>query len=202
MEFIYPFLISFIIIFIAELGDKTQLLILTFSGGVKTKHILLGIAIGSFFSHGIAIIFGSKIGVLENKTLHAIIQSITYFSFILMGILSLLPKREKITSNETKKNTLIKRISNLGIGYTLIIALSILVGELGDKTFLASIGFGIQYPNYKVLLVIGAILGMIASDSLAIISGKFLNKYISEEKMQNLSGVLFLLFGIVGLVFK
>ena len=202
MEFIYPFLISFIIIFIAELGDKTQLLILTFSGGVKTKHILLGIAIGSFFSHGIAIIFGSKIGVLENKTLHAIIQSITYFSFILMGILSLLPKREKITSNETKKNTLIKRISNLGIGYTLIIALSILVGELGDKTFLASIGFGIQYPNYKVMLVIGAILGMIASDSLAIISGKFLNKYISEEKMQNLSGVLFLLFGIVGLVFK
>ena len=202
MEFIYPFLISFIIIFIAELGDKTQLLILTFSGGVKTKHILLGITIGSFFSHGIAIIFGSKIGVLENKTLHAIIQFITYFSFILMGILSLLPKREKITSNETKKNTLIKRISNLGIGYTLIIALSILVGELGDKTFLASIGFGIQYPNYKVLLVIGAILGMIASDSLAIISGKFLNKYISEEKMQKLSGVLFLLFGIVGLVFK
>lgn len=202
MEFIYPFLISFIIIFIAELGDKTQLLILTFSGGVKTKHILFGIAIGSFFSHGIAIIFGSKIGVLENKTLHAIIQSITYFSFILMGILSLLPKREKITSNETKKNTLIKRISNLGIGYTLIIALSILVGELGDKTFLASIGFGIQYPNYKVMLVIGAILGMISSDSLAIISGKFLNKYISEEKMQKLSGVLFLLFGIVGLVFK
>lgn len=52
------------------------------------------------------------------------------------------------------------------------------------------------------MLVIGAILGMISSDSLAIISGKFLNKYISEEKMQKLSGVLFLLFGIVGLVFK
>lgn len=202
MEYIYPFLISFIMIFIAELGDKTQLLILTFSGGVKTKNIILGIAIGSFFSHGIAIIFGSKIGVLENEFLHSVIEFITYFSFILIGVLSLMPKKEKISSESNKKNSLLKRISNLGIGYTFIIALSILVGEFGDKTFLASIGFGIQYPNYKVMLVIGAIFGMVASDSLAIISGKFLNRYISEEKMQKLSGVLFLLFGIIGFVFR
>ena len=87
------------------------------------------------------------------------------------------------------------------INYTFIIALSILVGEIGDKTFLASLGFGIQYPNYKVMLVVGSILGMIASDSIAIISGKFLSKYVSEEKMQKLSGILFLLFGVLGFVF-
>lgn len=48
MEIIYPFLITFIMIFIAELGDKTQLLVLSFAGGVKTRNIILGIAIGSF----------------------------------------------------------------------------------------------------------------------------------------------------------
>lgn len=202
MYFFYPFLISFIMIFIAELGDKTQILILTFSGGVKTKSILLGITIGSFFSHGIAIIFGSKIGALQNESLHTVIKFITYFSFILVGILSLAPKKEKINSDTPRKNFLLKKISKLNIGYTFIIALSILVGELGDKTFLSSIGFGMQYPNHKIMLVVGAILGMIASDSLAIISGKFLNRYISEEKMQKLSGILFLVFGIMGFVFK
>ena len=200
MELIYPFLISFIMIFIAELGDKTQLLILSFSGSVKTKNIILGIAIGSFFSHGIAILFGSKIGVLENELIHSVIEFITYSSFIVIGILSLLPKKEKISSVDDNKDNIIKKITNLKISYTLIIALSIMVGELGDKTFLASLGFGIQYPNYKLMLILGAIFGMIASDLIAIISGKFLSKYISEEKMQKFSGLLFLIFGLIGFI--
>lgn len=201
MELIYPFLISFIMIFIAELGDKTQLLILSFSGGVKTKNIILGIAIGSFFSHGIAIIFGSRIGTLENQSIHLIMKTITYLSFIIIGILSLLPKKEKINSELNKKNSILQTICNLKINYVFIIALSIIIGELGDKTFLASLGFGIQYPNHKFMLVIGAILGMIASDLIAIISGKFLSKYISEEKMQKFSGILFLIFGVTGFLF-
>ena len=201
MELLYPFFIAFIMVFIAELGDKTQLLVLSFSGTVKTRSILLGIALGSFFSHGIAILFGSSLGVLENESLHQIIEFITYLSFIIVGILSLLPKKQNIGSDD-KKVGIMKKIFNLKLNYSLIIAISILVGEFGDKTFLASIGFGIQYPNFKFLLILGAILGMVASDSIAIVFGKFLNKYISEEKMQKFSGILFLIFGIAGFVFK
>ena len=105
----------------------------------------------------------------------------------MVGILSLVPKKEKIDSSSDKKESLLEKISKLNIGYTFIIALSILVGEFGDKTFLASLGFGIQYPSYKFMLIVGAILGMIASDSIAIISGKFIRKYISEEAMKKLS---------------
>lgn len=122
-------------------------------------------------------------------------------SFILIGVLSLLPKKEKLSSDSKGKASILEKISNLKLNYTLIIALTILVGEFGDKTFLASLGFGIEYPDYKIMLVIGAILGMVISDSLAIIFGKFLNKYISEEKMKKFSGVLFLIFGLVGLIF-
>lgn len=202
MDFFYPFLIAFIMVFIAELGDKTQLLVLSFSGGVKVRNIIFGIALGSFFSHGIAILFGSKIGILENEFIHTIIKTITYSSFILIGIISLLPKKYEIETDSGKKNNILNKILSLKINYTFIIALSILVGEIGDKTFLASIGFGIQYPSHKFMLIIGAILGMIASDSIAIISGKFLNKYISQDKMQKFSGLLFLIFGIAGFIVK
>ena len=59
MNFISTLLLSFIIIFFAELGDKTQLIVLSLSTKSKIKNILLGIAFGTFMSHGLAIILGS-----------------------------------------------------------------------------------------------------------------------------------------------
>ena len=144
MEYIYPFLISFIMVFIAELGDKTQLIVLSFSNSLKAKTILLGVALGSFFSHGIAILFGSSIGLLEDPFWHNIIEAFTYSSFILMGILSFIPKKEKVDNVSDSKEGIIQKISHLKLNYCIIIALTIMVGELGDKTFLASLGFGMQ----------------------------------------------------------
>lgn len=201
MEYLYPFLIAFVMVFIAELGDKTQLIVLSFSSSLKAKTILLGVALGSLFSHGIAIMFGSSIGLLEDPFWHNFIKTFTYASFILMGILSLLPKKERIDFKNNGKESLIQKISHLKLNYCLIIALTIMMGELGDKTFLASIGFGIEYPNAKILLVLGAILGMVVSDSIAIACGKILNKYISESLMQKISGILFIIFGLIGFLF-
>lgn len=200
MEFIYPFFISFLMVFVSELGDKTQLLVLSFSGKDKTFKILLGVAIGSFFSHGLAILFGSSLALFENQILYHTIELITYSSFIIMGILSLLPKKEKLVMDNSKKENLLYKITNLKINYCFLIALCIMVGELGDKTFLASIGLGIQYSNYKLSLILGAIFAMVACDYIAIVLGRFLNKYISEQSMQKLSGILFLIFGFIGFI--
>ena len=198
MNYIYPFIISFAMVFISELGDKTQLLVLSFSGKDKTYKILLGVAIGSFFSHGIAILFGSHIGLLENEFWHNAIQIVTYVSFLLMGIISLLPKREALTMDDDKKDGIFYKLTHLKINYCLLIALCIIIGELGDKTFLASIGLGIQYPSFKISLIVGAISAMVVCDFIAILFGKFLNKYVSESVMQKISGVLFILFGLIG----
>ena len=200
MEFIYPFFISFLMVFVSELGDKTQLLVLSFSGKDKTFKILLGVAIGSFFSHGLAILFGSSLALFENQILHHTIELITYSSFIIKGILSLLPKKEKLVMDNSKKENLLYKITNLKINYCFLIALCIMVGELGDKTFLASIGLGIQYSNYKLSLILGAIFAMVVCDYIAIVLGRFLNKYISEQSMQKLSGILFLIFGFIGFI--
>lgn len=198
MSFLYPIFIAFILILVSELGDKTQFLVLSFSSKLKTSTILLGVALGSFLSHGIAILFGSSIGLLENELLHNVLQFITYISFIFFGILSFLPEKQKSENN--KKNSFLMKLSKIGLGYIFIIAISIAIGELGDKTFLASIGLGISYPSSKLFLIIGAILGMIVSDLFAILFGKFLSSKIPESLMQKISGLLFIIFGIVGFI--
>lgn len=197
----YPLFIAFMFIFISELGDKTQLLVLSFSSKQKTITILLGIALGSLLSHGIAILFGSSLGLIENIYIEKILKLFTYISFIVFGLINLLKKdSSEFSDNYNNKNNIMRKLSNCKLNYLFIIALSIAIGELGDKTFLASIGLGIQYPNYKISLVIGAILGMVMSDLLAIIFGKLLSKKISEETMRKMSGILFLIFGIMGFV--
>ncbi len=200
MELIYAFLISFSMVFVSELGDKTQLLVLSFSGKGRTFKILLGVAIGSFFSHGLAILFGSSIHLLANPMLHTVIEWITYISFLLMGFITLIPKRKNPSSEDEKKDGIIYKITHLKINYCFMIALCIMIGELGDKTFLASIGLGVQYPNAKIALILGAICAMVVCDFIAILFGKFLNKYISEKAMQKISGALFLLFGLIGIL--
>lgn len=198
MIYIYLFFTSFFLIFLSELGDKTQLLVLSFSSKMKTYNILLGVALGSLFSHGIAITFGSALGSLNNEFIHTILEFITYISFVFFGIITLMNKEDP--SSNSKKSGILKKVSNLSIGYVFIIAISIAIGEFGDKTFLASLGLGIQYPSFKLFLILGAVLGMVVSDFIAVLFGKFLNSRISEKTMNLLSGSLFLAFGILGLI--
>ena len=88
MDYFYPFFIAFSFVFISELGDKTQLLAISFSSKLKTIPILIGVGLGSFFSHGIAIIFGSSIGSLNSPFFHTVLSFITYISFLFFGIIS------------------------------------------------------------------------------------------------------------------
>ena len=196
MTYVYSFFVSFIIVFLAELGDKTQLLVLSFTSKSKIHNILLGIILGSIFSHGLAITFGSKLGCLQNENILQILKTITYLTFIVIGIIGFIPKE----NNSNNKKNFFKKIGISSLNYIFVIALLIIIGEIGDKTFLASLGLGIEYPNCKFSLLLGAILGMILSNSVAIISGKILEKYLSEKFISFFSNIVFILFGLFGLL--
>ena len=195
--FVYPFLVSFMLIFISELGDKTQLLVLSFCTNNRIKNILLGVAIGTFFSHGMAILFGSAFGVLDNVFFNFYLKIFTYISFILLGIIGFLPERNK--SNDSKCGFL-QKMSNLKISCVFIVAISIFAGEIGDKTFLSSLGLGFQYPNSKFSLILGSICGMVFSNLIAIVLGKFLNSKFDKKYIKYISNLLFIIFGIIGII--
>ena len=108
LEFIYPFFISFILVFISELGDKTQLIALSFSSKLKFYVIILGVALGSFFSHGIAILFGSFLGNIENLIFQNILKIITYTSFIIFGIITI-KQKNSLENPSSKSNNITKR---------------------------------------------------------------------------------------------
>lgn len=92
------FLSSLILIFLAEMGDKTQLLICSLASKYSPLKILIGVAIGTLFSHASAILVGT---LLSNfKSISFFLQLIAYISFILFGIISL---KHKNKENATEK---------------------------------------------------------------------------------------------------
>ena len=192
----YAFLISFFIVFCAELGDKTQLLVLSFSTKSKVSSILVGVGVGTFLSHGLAILFGSVLGNFDDSNLKFYLDIITYSSFLLFGIIGFIPKKNKSENN--RKARFLQSLLNLNLNYVLLVALCIFVGEFGDKTFLASLGLGLQYPNYKIALILGSILGMVLSNLIAIIVGKWLSLKLKEGTIEWLSNILFIIFGCLG----
>jgi len=197
MEYVYIFFISFMLVFFSELGDKTQLLVLSFSSKNTAKSILLGVAIGTFFSHGLAILFGSHLGNLENEIIQNCLKLITYSTFLLFGIWGFISKK---SSSYEDDSGLLKKLSKYSLNCTFIVALSILLGELGDKTFLSSIGLGIEYPEFKISLILGSICGMVISNSIAIFFGKLIGNRFSENTISTISNLIFIIFGIIGFV--
>lgn len=219
MDWFYSFFIAFSLVFFSELGDKTQLLVLSFSNKSKTFPILFGVAIGTFFSHGLAILFGSKIGGISSS-FQFYLSLLTYFSFLFFGIWGFwksyktsivnsisdydnITASNRHTSNKSKldkKSGLISKICGFKLNYVFIVAISIVIGELGDKTFLASLGLGVQYPSFKFSLICGSILGMVASNSIAIFFGKLIGNKFSDKSIENFSNLLFVLFGLIGIL--
>ena len=201
MELIYPFLITFTLVFFSELGDKTQLLVLSFSTKNKTKNILLGVALGTFFSHGFAILFGSKVAYFSSDTFQFYLKIFTYISFVLFGVFGFLPKKsDNKEDTVSHKSSCLQKFSCLKLNCVIIVALCILIGELGDKTFLASLGLGFEYPNSKFPLILGSVCGMVASNFIDIFCGKLLGNHLKQEFIEFLSNITFIIFGLLGFV--
>ena len=179
MDAFYPFFISFFLIFLSELGDKTQFLFLSFSNKLKAFNILLGVVFGIFFILVLAIY-------------------LLFFFFFFFGIIKSLKRHDVDDASVNKHSSFLNMVSNFRINYVLIIILSIFIGEIGDKTFLASLGLGLEYPNYKLSLILGSIFGMIASNSIAIFLGKFLFSKFNKNAIEFVSNLMFIVFGIFG----
>ncbi|MCI8383596.1 MAG: TMEM165/GDT1 family protein [Clostridia bacterium] len=205
MEWFYPFLITFTLVFFSELGDKTQLLVLSFSTKNRIKYILLGVAIGTFLSHGFAILFGSNVAYFSSDSFQFYLKVFTYTSFVLFGIWGFLPKN--VCSNPSKasnnhklshKSNFLQKFCSLKLNCVFMVAFCILVGEIGDKTFLASLSLGFEYPHSKFPLILGSVCGMVLSNLIAIVCGRLIGTHLKQGFIDVVSNISFIVFGILG----
>ena len=74
------------------------------------------------------------------------------------------------------------------------------VMELGDKTMLSSLALAAKYNPWMVF--IGALIGLGLVTALSVAGGQILSQYLSKETIQKVSGLIFVVVGVLILAGK
>lgn len=176
---------SFILVFISEMGDKTQLLALVLAAKFrKPIPIMFGILVATILNHALASYIGSFItGYVSSEVLKWALSLI----FIGFGIWILVPDKDE--GFQEKHHW----------GPFLTTTVAFFFAEIGDKTQLATVALGAKYA-LPLSVTIGTTLGMLGADGLAVILGHKFTTKIPMTFVHRLASALFILFGIAILV--
>ena len=174
---------AFLLIFAAEMGDKTQIIAMTFATQYRVKEVLIGVFIGVFFNHGLAIVMGRYLSKLVPMDY---IQLVAGLMFVVFGFLALTP--EDLEQDGSKKS----------FGPILTVALAFFIGELGDKTQLTAMSLSAE-GNYPFFILLGTTLGMIGTSGVGILVGSKIGGKIPDTSIKVVSSLIFLLFGTLKL---
>lgn len=172
---------ALLLIFVAEMGDKTQILAMAFATQFKMNRVLLGIGIGSLLNHGFAIVLGSMlIKYIPVET----IQIIAGLAFVAFSLWTL--KSDDFEESDD---------ASLKFGPTVTVAIAFFLGELGDKTQLTAVTLAID-ASYPMMILAGTVLGMIITGAIGILIGKKLGDRIPEFAIKIMASSIFMGFGL------
>ena len=176
-------LLAFGVIFVAELGDKSQLMALTFATRFKVWPVLLGITIATAVVHLVSVGIGYGLGAALPTGWISLVAALAFIAF---GFWTL--RGDVLTDEEKEKANRATKSAVIAVGTAFFLA------ELGDKTMLATITLATDYGWFGTWL--GSTLGMVAADALAIIVGRALGKRLPENVIRIGAAILFFVFGI------
>jgi Ca2+/H+ antiporter, TMEM165/GDT1 family len=180
------YLQAFMLIFIAEMGDKTQILSMAFATRYKIRQILVGVAIGAFFNHGIAILLGSLITRFIPIDLLQLFAGIMFIFFAFWTLSS--------DGDDDDEGVGVSRF-----GPIITVALAFFMGELGDKTQLTALTFAAS-SSYPQVVLLGTVSGMVMTSLIGVIVGMSIGKNIPELQLKLGAFSVFMFFGIQKIV--
>ena len=181
------FLVSFGVIFLAELGDKSQLMALTFATRYRAVPVLIGITVATALVHLVSVVVGAVIGAaLPTRALNVLAG----LAFLAFGAWTL--RGDRLDEDEERKAEQATGNVVLAVGGAFFLA------ELGDKTMIATITLATREGLVGTWL--GSTVGMVAADGLAIAVGRLLGTRLPERAVRIGAAVAFFAFGVALLV--
>lgn len=176
------FLTTFGVIFLAELGDKTQLTAMALAARYPWKKIFIGIALAFTLLNAGAVIAGKALFLIFPIFWTKLASSVLFLFFGATTLLSSVPEKDDhpLTASGAIRTAF----------------LMILLAELGDKTQLVTLSLSAQY-NKPVIVFAASTLALWTVSLIGIFLGKQLLRFMPLHYIHRAAGILFLVFGAV-----
>ena len=181
----YAVLLSAVLVFVAELGDKSQLLSMTFATRYRARTVILGAGLATATIDLVSALAGDVIGDTLPRDAVRIAGGLLVLAFAILAL------RDSQREDEPRPRARGGRaVVAVAVGFT--------VSELGDKTMLATMTLATQY--HWLLVWIGSTIGMLVSIVLAVLVGRTLLTVVPLRLVHLVSAALFAIVGVLLLV--
>lgn len=176
------FWLSFGVIFVAEFGDKSQLMAMAFATRYRAWPVIAAITAATTVVHLGSVALGAGFNeVLPTRWVN-VVAAVAFFGFAIWTL-----RGDSLSDEDRRRSQRNARSAFLTVGVAFFLA------ELGDKTMLATITLATQHGWTGVW--IGSTLGMVAADVLAIVIGRQLGTRLPERTVRYVAAAVFALFG-------
>ncbi|MCD9622883.1 TMEM165/GDT1 family protein [Rhabdothermincola salaria] len=173
------------LVFVAELGDKTQLVAMGLGARHRLAPVLVGVALAYAVTNLLSVVVGGVLGVALPTRALGIGGGVLFLGFAAWNL------RDGGDDDEAEA------LARPGHHVVASVALAMFVAELGDKTMLATATLAAQ--GDPALVWIGATVGIILSGFVGVLVGRATGARLPQRAIRIGSSVLFAVFG-VGLI--
>jgi putative Ca2+/H+ antiporter (TMEM165/GDT1 family) len=178
---------SFGVVFIAELGDKTQLLALGFGAQHSLRLVAVGLTLGYAVANLLAVIVGGLLGAALPARPIQIVSGLVFLGFAALA----LRRDDDVDEADIESVDELRGASAPKVVGSIAIAIAI--AEMGDKTQITTATLASQATPVGVW--IGATLGAASSGMVGAVAGRSIGHRISTRAVNVASAVLFAGFG-------
>jgi len=188
------FLVALAVVFVAELGDKTQLVVLTMGARQRPVLLLAGLAVVAAVLMGIAVTVGAAVGSAVPDRAITAFAGVLFLGFAVWTWHESRDEPDEVEPVEAPDSPEAQAGDRRGL-FGVLGAFT--VAELGDKTQLTAASLAAGRSAFGVW--IGATLGLVAASAVALLAGRFLRNRISDQLLGRLGAGAFAIVGVLSL---
>ena len=182
------YIVSTLLVALAEMGDRTQLLAIMLASRYRRPvPILAGILVATLANHLLAALAGYYVSSLLNATWF---KYAVAASFVAMALWALVPDKE----DEQEE----ARAGRRRLGVFLTTAVSFFIVEIGDKTQIATAALAARYHDVLIVAA-GTTTGMMLANIPAVLLGHSVTKVLPIRTLRIAAALLYLALGLWGL---